>query len=46
MPKPITASMLYDLVSCLHRRTMNLFAIPAQRDESNQFIKQFREFED
>ena len=32
MAAPITASMLYDLVSCPHRVTMDLFADPAQRD--------------
>ena len=31
--------MLYDLVSCPHRVTMDLFADPAQRDASNPFIQ-------
>ncbi|NKB48129.1 MAG: TM0106 family RecB-like putative nuclease [Alphaproteobacteria bacterium] len=38
MSVPITASMLYDLVSCPHRVTMDLFADPAQRDEPNPFV--------
>ena len=32
MTTPVTASMLYDLVSCPHRVTMDLFADPAQRE--------------
>ncbi len=39
MPSPITASMLYDLVSCPHRVTMDLFYDPTQRDEPNPFIQ-------
>ena len=39
MTAPITASMLYDLVSCPHRVTMDLFADPAQRDEPNPFVQ-------
>ena len=39
MTTPVTASMLYDLVSCPHRVTMDLFADPAQRDEPNPFVK-------
>ena len=31
--------MLYDLVSCPHRVTMDLFADPAQRDAPNPFIQ-------
>ena len=31
--------MLYDLVSCPHRVTMDLFADPAQRDALNPFIQ-------
>lgn len=31
--------MLYDLVACPHRVTMDLFADPAQRDEPNPFVK-------
>lgn len=36
---PITASMLYDLVSCPHRVTMDLFADPADRDEISPFVQ-------
>lgn len=36
---PITASMLYDLVSCPHRVTMDIFGDPAKRDEVNPFVK-------
>lgn len=39
MKPPITASMLYDLVACPHRVTMDLFADPAQRDEPNPFVQ-------
>jgi hypothetical protein len=35
----ITASMLYDLISCPHRVTMDLFADPADRDEVSPFIR-------
>jgi len=30
---PITASMLYDLIACPHRLSMDLFADPGDRDE-------------
>ena len=36
---PITASMLYDLVSCPHRVTMDIFADPADRDEVSPFVQ-------
>ena len=39
MPVPITASMLYDLVNCPHRVTMDVFGDPAQRDEPNAFVQ-------
>jgi len=39
MIAPITASMLYDFVSCPHRVTMDIFADPAQRDEPNAFVR-------
>lgn len=39
MTASITASMLYDLVSCPHRVTMDLFADPAQRDDPNPFVQ-------
>lgn len=29
----VTAAMLYDLVACPHRVTMDIFADPAQRDK-------------
>ncbi len=38
-PPPITASMLYDLVSCSHRVTMDLFADPAERDKVSPFVQ-------
>jgi len=31
--------MLYDLVSCPHRVTMDLFADPGERDEPNPFVQ-------
>lgn len=39
MPAAITASMLYDLVSCPHRVAMDLFADPAERDEVSPFVQ-------
>jgi predicted RecB family nuclease len=36
---PITASMLYDLVSCPHRVTMDLFGNPAERAEVSPFVQ-------
>ena len=39
MVTSVTASMLYDLVACPHRVTMDLFADPAQRDEPNPFVQ-------
>ncbi len=39
MTRSITASMLYDLVSCPHRVTMDLFADPGERDEPNPFVQ-------
>jgi uncharacterized protein len=35
----ITASMLYDLISCPHRVSMDLFADPADRDDVSPFIR-------
>lgn len=35
----ITASMLYDLVQCPHRVTMDLFGDRKKRDEINPFVK-------
>ena len=37
--KPITASMLYDLVACPHRVTMDLFGDPWQRNEASAFVQ-------
>ena len=39
MKPSITAAMLYDLVICSHRVTMDLFADPARRDEPNPFVQ-------
>jgi predicted RecB family nuclease len=36
---PITGSMLYDLVACPHRVTMDLFADPATRDAVSPFVQ-------
>lgn len=36
---PVTASMLYDLVTCPHRVTMDLNGDPAKRDAPNPFVK-------
>lgn len=36
---PITASMLYDLVACPHRVTMDVFADPADRDDVSPFVQ-------
>jgi len=35
----ITASMLYDLVACPHRVTMDQFGDPTQRDETSPFVE-------
>lgn len=37
--RAITASMLYSLVSCPHRVTMDVYADPAQRDPVNVFVE-------
>lgn len=39
MTAAITASMLYDLVSCPHRVSMDLFADPAERDRVSPFVQ-------
>jgi len=39
MSSPVTAAMLYDLVQCPHRPTMDLFGDPAKRDEINAFVQ-------
>ena len=38
-PAPITASMLYDLVGCPHRVTMDLFGNQADRHPFNAFVQ-------
>ena len=39
MPAPVTASMLYDLITCPHRVTQDLFGNPGARDEINPFVQ-------
>lgn len=39
MTVPITASMLYDLVSCPHCVHMDLYGDPADRDAINPFVQ-------
>lgn len=39
MSTPVTAAMLYNLVACPHRVTMDLSADPARRDEPNPFVE-------
>jgi uncharacterized protein len=39
MPASITASMLYNLVECPHRVTMDLFGDPAARDAVSPFVE-------
>jgi predicted RecB family nuclease len=39
MTAPVTAAMLYDLVACPHRVTMDLYADPARRDKPNAFVE-------
>ena len=39
MSVPITAAMLYDLVQCPHRPSMDLFGDPGKRDEINAFVR-------
>ena len=36
---PITASMLYDLVVCPHRVSMDLFTDPVSKDKPNAFVQ-------
>jgi predicted RecB family nuclease len=38
-PTAITGSMLYDLVNCPHRLTMDLFADPSKRDAVSAFVR-------
>ncbi|MFZ0694190.1 MAG: PD-(D/E)XK nuclease family protein, partial [Alphaproteobacteria bacterium] len=39
MTRPITAAMLYDLVQCPHRVTMDTYADPAERDAVSPFVQ-------
>ena len=39
MTTPVTAAMLYDLVACPHRVTMDLFGEPGERDHPNPFVE-------
>jgi predicted RecB family nuclease len=39
MPTAITALMLYNLVACPHRVTMDLYGDPGKQDEPNAFVK-------
>jgi predicted RecB family nuclease len=39
MSAPITGAMLYDLVQCPHRVTMDLFAAPALKDKVSPFVQ-------
>src|SRR5690349_4227009 len=36
---PVTAAMLYDLVGCPHRVTMDLDTDPVERDAPNAFVE-------
>ena len=39
MNRHITASILYNLVQCPHRVTMDLFGDPAMKDPINLFVQ-------
>lgn len=39
MTTPVTASMLYDLLACPHRLTMDLYGDVSRRDEPNPFVQ-------
>lgn len=39
LSRPITGSMLYNLVVCPHRVTMDLFGSPSDRDEVSPFVE-------
>lgn len=39
MTPPVTAALLYALVACPHRVTMDLYADPSERDEPNAFVE-------
>ena len=39
MKRPLTASMLYNLVHCPHRLALDIHGDPAERDEVSRFVK-------
>lgn len=39
MTTPVTATMLYDLIACPHRVTMDLFGDPDKRNSPNPFVE-------
>ena len=39
MTTPVTATMLYDLITCPHRVTMDLFGDPDERNSPNPFVE-------
>ena len=39
MPKPITASMLYNFVQCPHRVSLDLYGDPATKDKVSVFVQ-------
>jgi predicted RecB family nuclease len=39
MDQPVTASMLYDLIACPHRVSMDLFAKQNEKDPPNPFVE-------
>ena len=39
MPVPITATILYDLIHCSHRVSMDLFGDPVRKDPVNPFVQ-------
>jgi predicted RecB family nuclease len=39
MPKPITASMLYNYVQCPHRVNMDIYGNPADKDKVSPFVQ-------
>src|SRR5690349_6914338 len=43
MSAPITAAMLYDLVQCPHRPSMDLFGDSTKRDAINVFVQRLWE---
>ena len=39
MTTPVTATMLYDLIACPHRVTMDLYGDPDKRNSQNPFVE-------